>query len=432
MCGRIMARAHWVAVLAAIASIANGQTLNIDLGDGPGGDGDYVGVAASGQGGTWNYINAAMDAGVPVDLVNADGSDTGVQLVASIDTQVFDADEPTDNLLDSDLMGDFHWENPGNDCTYEIRNLAPNQYNLFVYAYAGDVINDDTEIEYNGEIQTVAHIGPVDPFSHEFLDTFGLFFPVVPDENGTVAFTVRAGPGVPQILNFWQVNGLQLGVGDPSQLPPQVIFSQPTRGTNKDGCCVFNWTVRNSNPVFDVGTFHMELEAALGGRLPACTGADTITVDNPGWTANFCYPWDLGKGVSAPSSRAVITFEGPPLGPGQTIGGTIALEVNGEVSFDEPGPDPLVLPYVPPGNHIVIPAGVHVHANQGPPDAQCETGEFNSHNGLSDGWGSSINVECIPAFLPVPSMSLAAKVILAFTVLLGGLVLSVRRRTQTT
>ncbi len=415
-------------LLSAIFCVATatGQTLNIDMGDGPpGNDGDYVGVAASGQGGTWNYINNPMDAGVEIPLVGTDGIDTGVTFVSLIDTQVWDAVEPTPNLLDSDLLGDFHWENPGTDGTYEIRNLAPGEYNLFVYAYAGDVVNDDTIITYNGEEQTVAHIGVGDPFSHAFLDTFALFFPVVPDLNGTVAFTVAAGPGVPGVANFWQINGLQLGVGDPSRLPPQVVITAPFRGTDENGCCTFDWAMRNSNPVASIDTWHMEIETGMGGRLAACTGEDSVTVQ-PDWDATFCYPWDMGAGVSAPSSRAVVTFTGPPLAPGQTISGTMTVEVNGEVSFDEPGPPPVVLPYDPPGEHAVLPAGIHVHVNQGPPDAPCETGEYNSHNGLSEGWGGSIDAVCLPAFLPVPSSTAMGKGLLIFAVSLCGIAL-VRR-----
>ncbi len=417
----------WVLALS-FAACASGQTLNIDLGNGPAGnDGDYDGVAASGQGGVWNYINDAMEAGVEVPLVNTEGVNTGVTFVASINTQTFDAVEPTPNLLDSDLLGDFHWENPGNDCTYQIRGLAPGAYNLFVYAYAGDVVNDDTIVTYNGEEQTVAHIGVGDPFSHGFLDTFALFFPVVLDVDGTVAFTVAAGPGVPGVANFWQVNGLQLGVGDPSTLPPQVIFTQPVRGTDENGCCSFEWTLRNSNPVVAVDRWHMEIEAGMGGRLAACTGLNSVTVQ-PGWGATFCYPWDFGTGVSDPSSRAVVTFTGPPLGPGQIISGTLTVEVNGEVSFDEPGPPTVTLPYDAPGDHVVLPRGIHIHMNQGPPDAPCETGEFNSHSGLSQRWGGSINVVCLPAWIPVPSFTGTGKGALLASVVLCGAVLVRRSR----
>lgn len=418
-----------VLVVGCCAASSNAQPLNIDLGDDPTTeDGDYEGTAASGQDGVWNHLNFdenANPSGVPANeefpLMNADGTDTGVTFVTLFEIGAFDPTEPTMMLLDSDLLGDFWWGTPGVPTTFEIRHLAPGEYNLFLYAYAGDVIRDDTTIIYNGESQTVAHQTFTDPFSHAFLDTFALFFPVIPDENGTVSFSVEAGPGVPGIANFWQINGLQLGLGDPSQLPPSLLFDQPRRGRNELRCCEYRWIFRNTNPVFAITEWHMEIEAGAGGRLPACTGSDIITVEG-GWTWEYCYPWDLGMGVSAPSSRAVIRFTGPPLEPGEELDGTLMVDGNGELSFEDDPPPEVVLPYDPPGNHVVLPGGIHIHIRQDFADAPCDTGDFNSHNGQSNGWAPAIDVICLPPFLPVPSLSGIGRLALCLAMVLGGFV----------
>jgi hypothetical protein len=402
-------------VFGLLASMAQAQFLNVDFGDAPGtGDGDYVGVAASGQGGTWNYLNEPLVGSVETPLINADGTDTGVQLVFGIDTDVFDAEETGGGtLIDPDLMGDIHWLPSGGPTTIELRGVAPGTYSLFVYAYSGDVPADDTIFTYMGDAQTVANtVGP-DPKSHGLGSTYALFFPVVPDANGVILFEMANGPGADPGGNFSAINGIQLSA-DPSAIPPSLVLNQPFRGTDDNGCCEYNWTLRNNNPSESLSEWCMEIEAGSGGRIAECTGIDCVTAEG-GWTPSFCYPWDDGAGVSSPSSRAVICFSGgTPLLPGDQINGTLKIDVNGA--------EPVELPYAAPGNGTVIAEGIHVHVNQGAPDLSCPNGDYNSHTGSSDGWSGPIDVICLPAFTPIPAMSWTGQGVLLSLIALGGVV----------
>ena len=162
---------------------------------------------------------------------------------------------------------------------------------------------------------------------------------------------------------------------------------------SESGCAEFLWTLGNANT--EVGPlieeFYLDIEAGDGARQCA-----DITPPK-GWDVELCEGLDE-------YGHALYRFSGlTPLVHGERISGRLTIDTNGT----QPTTNPVTGVTVPP-------LSVMLHAAQGQAEAECSFDFGPAENGE---WGSPV---VGAAFLPVPAMTGAGKVMLTIVLVAAG------------
>ncbi len=191
------------------------------------------------------------------------------------------------------------------------------------------------------------------------------------------------------------------------QIPPSLEFTTVSYD-EMTGCADFLWSIRNVNPIVPgkdpiaISEFYIDVEAGDGAQ-----NCSTMTPP-PGWTVELCDGYTNG--------HALYRFSGgPALGLNEKVVGRFEIDTNGMDQATNPQT-----------NITVPPMAIVLHAAQGQVDAQCS---FVFGPAFSGEWG--LRLVAI-AFLPVPTMSAWAKIMLAVLVLAGGTILIRRGRRNAT
>jgi hypothetical protein len=189
-------------------------------------------------------------------------------------------------------------------------------------------------------------------------------------------------------------------------IPPQL--TSVTADYDEDGCAVFLWTLRNVNPnvtgeiPVPIDEFYIDVEAGTGAEV-----CSTMTPPD-GWTVDTC---------GGPDANGHILYRfsgGTPLALGEKVQGRFRVDTNGTEDT------------INPVTNIAVPAlSVTLHAAQGQDEADCS---FNFGPAASGEWSIQTTAT---AYLPVPSLSVWAKALLAVIVIGAGAVLAMRSRKPT-
>ncbi|NOT00558.1 MAG: hypothetical protein HOP29_08010 [Phycisphaerales bacterium] len=190
----------------------------------------------------------------------------------------------------------------------------------------------------------------------------------------------------------------------PSILAPSIDCITIGRD-DANGCCDFQWSIRNENLNDAFTDFLVDIEAGTGGdNGGACIGLTAPA----GWNCTNCTGWLGGHAMYR------CLHAGAGLLPGQTATGLLSVKVNGFT-------DTLA------ASGLTIPAlSVSMHGAQGPQAGQvCNFGDYSfGPQGLGD-WSPRKNCIC---YLNAPALAVWAKAVLGMMLVGGGALLVLRTR----
>ncbi|MEE9293403.1 MAG: choice-of-anchor B family protein [Phycisphaerae bacterium] len=168
------------------------------------------------------------------------------------------------------------------------------------------------------------------------------------------------------------------------------------------GCGEFLWTLNNVNEPFgpEMDTFYLDVEVGDGAQRCA------LMTPPQGWTVELCAGYDA-------DGHALYRFSGgTPILIGAKVIGRLTIDTNG----NQPRANPQTGITVPPRSVVL-------HTAQGQDIAACDFSFGPTANGE---WSPPVTGA---AFLPVPSMALWAKTLLALAIATGGVYLVRRNAT---